>query len=367
MTFYDMRTGNEITETEHTLIRNMGGGHFLHADVSARAESAFLSAIISVTNTSPVHIGFTHGYGEGQNPRMEQLLEFNAYEVRTVNITTAESVAQLKELDFLVIYAPSVDYSTESIREIESWLNNDGNFGKTLLYFAHPTTATPNLDTYFRNIWNVSVERAYVDQTDLRFISAIEVANWRTEVQHFLPHMFAQELNPAMNILGTQMRHVIRTHETTHGNHAVTRTFPLLSSNPGAVVIPFETGRDDFDFASAQTGVFDVGAMSTIETHAENSFDLLTSSVLVFGGTNVFMNELLIRANTNNEAFLLSMLNELSGKDSDVPVLSAQSFTIESFEINREQANIIGFIFAILLPLVLFIFGTGIWIRRIRA
>jgi len=366
ITYYDLRTGNEITATEYQIMRQMGGDIFVDSDVSARAESAFLSAIISVTNTTPVRIGFATGYNEGRNPHMESLLAFNAYEFEIVDMMGISEIDP--ELDLFMIYAPTVDYHIDHVRMIARWLNNNGMFGKTLLYFAHSHASTPTLDEYFRAEWGVAAERAHVVQTDARFIAPVTLAGMPTSVQHFQPRTFNDTLNPSFRVFGDMMRHVSRDLEERGGVHSVIRTTPIISSNQGAVLVPFDVNRDEFDIAAAPKNEFDIGVMSTIEKfEGEGSFNLLESHVLVFGGTNVFISELLIRANANNEAFLLSMLGELSGKDSDVPNLSPRSFSVAMFELSREQANILGFVFAILLPIVLFIVGVGIWIRRIRS
>ncbi|MCL2755418.1 MAG: GldG family protein, partial [Oscillospiraceae bacterium] len=263
--YYDMRSGNQITETEYHMLVNMGAGHMVEMDVSARAEGAFLSAIISVTNTEPTTIGFALGYGEARNPYMEELLAFNAYGLRFVEIS--ELASESTELDLLIINAPQADYSREDIAALENWLRNDGNFGKTLLYFAHHNADTPLIDTYLRNEWLVSVEREYVVQRDPRFIAPISIAGMQTEIQQFVPLRFEENLNPAFRIFGNMMRYVMPVEDVVSLVGTIYRTEPILISQPGAYSVPFETPITEFDYAAAQSSAFPVGVISTVETY----------------------------------------------------------------------------------------------------
>jgi hypothetical protein len=365
-TFFDLRTGNQITRTEHQVMQAMGMGGVVHHDVSAGAEAAFLSTIIAVTNVEPVYVGFTTGHGEIRNNHIEAFLELNAYDVHVVNLMTTRELSQ--DLDFLIIHTPSVDFAREHIDMIDEWLRNDGRLGKNLLFFAHQTANTPNLEAYLRNEWGVSVERSYVIQRDSQFVTPVSIAHMQMDIQYFAPFLFNDGLNPMFRIFGDSMRHTRQTFDNGLwvGVETEINTTPILSSYPGAVIVPFEE-LETFNSEAAATGAFEVGIQSSIKRYLEGEFDPVISNVMVFGGASVFAGELMVRANTNNAPYFMNMMNELSDKDTDIPTLTPRSFRSAEFEINRSQADFIGFIFAIALPLVLIVLGVVIWVRRIRS
>jgi hypothetical protein len=293
---------------------------------------------------------------------MEQMLLMNAYNAEFVDVNRPIP----EELDFLIVHAPQADYSVDTIGHIGDWLNNDGMFGRTLLYFADTSALTPNIDSFLED-WGIAVERAFVEQRDSRFTAPIMLAGMPIHIQYFAPQQFEEGLNPAFRIFGDMMRYTRPLWEYWTGVQTTIRTTPILSSHPGAVVRPFEFPREEFDYASAETGAFEVGVHSSMERYIDGQFDPVVSHVLVFGGTNVFSEVHLNRTNANNVAFLLNMMNELSGWDLDVPMITPRSFEIPMFEVTQEQAELLGVIFAVVLPLLLIITGVVIWIKRIRS
>jgi hypothetical protein len=368
-TFYDLRTGSQISEAEYVMMSQMGMGAYVDADVSMSAENAFLTAVLSVTDTTPVLVGFTRGHGESMNQYMQLLLAANAYNVHDIDVI----VRGIDDsLDTLIIHAPTVDFSDDIISKLHLWLNNDGNFGRTLLYFAHSSAQTPNLDQYFHVNWGITVNRAYVEQRDSRFTAPISIADFNMDIQYFTPLMFSENINPAFRIFGDMMRHVAQdglefVDGVRVGVEATARTNPILSSHPGAVIRPFEYTRDEFDYDSAASGAFLVGVHSRVERYLPGTFDPIGTDVVVFGGTNVFADQFMVRANANNGPFFLDMMNGLSGKDEDIPTIAPRSFSAATFDITQSQAETIGVIFALVLPGILIIAGVVVWFRRIRA
>jgi hypothetical protein len=370
-----MMTGEEITQAEHELMRMMGGERFLQTDVSAGAENAFLAAIISVTNTQPVHIGFTFGYKELQNPAMVNLLAMNAYDAKPIEIITAREIDP--ELDFLIINAPSLDYSPEDILKLENWLSNKGRLGRTLIYFAHDRAVTPNLDAFFRD-FGVVVEREFVVQRDPRFSAPMMLSGIPMDVQLLTPHEFTEGLNPSLRVFGDVLRHTRRlvsegqwnSDGVWSGVRRIIRTSPVITTHPGAALVPFaeipEDGMSNFDYTNAQFGSFPIGVRSDISVDIDGEFEPARNHVLVFGSATLFSGEIMLRPNTNNAALFMNIMNEMSGRDSDIPTVTPHTFAAPMFELTREQAEVIGVIFAIVLPLVLVATGVAVWIKRIR-
>ncbi|MCL1831427.1 MAG: GldG family protein [Oscillospiraceae bacterium] len=365
-TYYDTRTGAQISENEYQLMAQMGAGMYVQRDVSTMAESAFLSAVMSVTSTEPVRVAFTANHGESRQQQMEALLSLNAYTVEYIDLVMQEID---NELDILIMNAPNADLSKEVLNKISKWLNNDGMFGKEFFYFAHSTAETPRLDKFLSNEWGITPERAYVVQRDSRYASPISITGLPMDVQYFQPHDYFSALNDSYNIFGDNMRYVNADWETKSvGIQTVMRTRTLLSSNFGAYVVPFGESIDTYDYSAAESGSFPIAVRSSMERHlTDGDFDMLESSVTVFGGTNVFLGAFMVRPGTNNAAFFLAMMNDVSGKDDDVPVIAPKSIKVPMFEISAGQAEALGVTFALVIPFILIVTGVVVWVRRIRS
>ena len=66
------------------------------------------------------------------------------------------------DYDLLVLPAPVNDLTVDAIDKLETFLHNDGNLGKRLLYIADFTQGnTPNLDAFLKD-WNITVDNSYV-------------------------------------------------------------------------------------------------------------------------------------------------------------------------------------------------------------
>ncbi|MCL2071119.1 MAG: GldG family protein [Oscillospiraceae bacterium] len=349
ITYYDMRSGSQISEEEYSMYLNFGMGEMVHADVSAGAEGAFLSAVLSVTDVNPTHVGITTGFGESGNEHMETLLERNAYTLHEVDLVTGGIDG---DLDFIIINTPAADYSLAAISRLAEWLDNNGEFGKAVLYVAHHSAETPNIDSFLEE-WGIAVERSYVMQSDSRYTAPVPGID--IPFQYYNPLEFGDGLNPDYRILGEMMRHTHRVFEAWQN----IETTPVLSSFDGAVVGTFEEleagGIPD------ERGAYTVGVKSS-KVRFEG-IDVFSSDVIVFGGSNIFSPGLMAMRNSNNAEYFINMINELNGKG-EVITVTPKSFAVATFGISAEQAGLIGLIFAVILPLVIIVTGVVIWIKR---
>ena len=100
----------------------------------SNVEQAAISAIMYVTNTDPVRVAFTEGFGEADSSSLSSLLSKNGYDIETINL---QQVAEVDgDIDYIVMYAPSMDYDNDSLTKLSAFLDNGGAFGKNLIYFA---------------------------------------------------------------------------------------------------------------------------------------------------------------------------------------------------------------------------------------
>jgi hypothetical protein len=350
ITYHDARDGSplQITPDEYHRLVAAGMGGIVFEDVCAGAESAFLSAILSVSDVNPVHVGFITGHGEVINPQMRRLLELNAYIIHEINIVTDEIN---DEIDFIIINTPTSDYSLASLAKLDSWLDNGGLFGRNLVYISPDFAQTDNIDLFLFD-WGIEVERAFVMQADPRYM--VSVAS--TVIFYLDGHHYMNGLNPAFEIYSHFTRHVKLNSETRS-----IETRSLISSFDGAVLREF---TDEWDIESAVPGVYDIAVQSSkFRFEDSGSFERISSNVLVFGSSSVFDEYFLSLQNANNAGFFMNMMNELSGKNEGI-TLTPKSFEVSAFSISERQSGIIGFTFAVILPAIVIITGIVIWVRR---
>jgi hypothetical protein len=329
-------------------------------EAAAAAEPALLSAILSVTDVSPVHVGIVTGHGENINAQMQIVLEKNAYILHEINLVDAQRDS---ELDIIIINSPTEDYPQGMLSQIDEWLTNGGLFGKDLIYIAPRDIDTPRIDSFLTD-WGIAVDRAFVMQEDPRYTAPM--AHLNMNIQFYFPHDFSEDLNPNFQIFGEFLRHTRQLWEE-HGN---IQTRPILSSFDGALLFPFEEMAMDsqWDSSLVERGAYTVALQSSKSQRFGNVEDMaITSNVTVFGGSLIFREDFLMMGNANNENFFINMMNTLSGKDPDELItITSKSFIVPSFDITEEQARTIAVIFIFGLPALIVTTGIVVWVRRIR-
>lgn len=89
---------------------------------------------------------------------------FNATEIKDAVISSID-----KNLDAVVIAAPTSDLLPEEITALNTWLNNDGNMGKSFIFLPGGTlTNFPNLREFLEE-WGIKYSAGTVYQTDSQY------------------------------------------------------------------------------------------------------------------------------------------------------------------------------------------------------
>ena len=143
----------------------------------SNVEQAAISAIMYVNNTDPVRVAFTEGFGEADSSSLSSLLSKNGYDIETINL---QQVAEIDgDIDYIVMYAPSMDYDNDSLTKLSAFLDNGGAFGKNLIYFAsysQPDYAPENPeDSSMKNLasflaeWGISIGDSLVLQSNTEY------------------------------------------------------------------------------------------------------------------------------------------------------------------------------------------------------
>ena len=334
----------------------------------AGAERAFLSAIMSVSDLSPSRVGLAYGLGQGLNEHentmalatllgIMELLDANSYSVEAVDMFLTEEIDP--EIDFLIIFAPTEDFSSASIEKINKWLENNMMYGKTLIYFPanRDIRATPNLDTYLAEWWGLQVENYLISQQNQNVASPgtrgmeqfiLAVADFTTGVNE--------------NFLGANMRPVTLLFE----QDGSTSTFPLLVTYQGAMALAFPDNGVEYteDEVPDVIGpaVFCVAGMSR-KRYIDRG-EARNAHVIVFGAPEIFAPPYIESVQLTNARFLLNIFNELSGRDENTVHIRPPSYHPPTFDITARQAYTISLFFVIIIPLLIIAAGLVVFFRR---
>ena len=318
--------------------------------ISSKAEQVLTSAVMYVTDEEVMQAIVLTGHSESSVSGFTSLLTANNYEVTQQNVTTEELN---QDAAIAVIYAPTTDYSNEELQKLDTFLDNDGDFGKTLVYIASVNQPElPNLEAFLSE-WGVEIGDGVLYETNTAnaygsgFIMGLDYTaeDYTTDLRQ-----------PDLPFIGYNSRPLSALWEEDSNRS----TQVLLSTPETAILVPFDAD-ENFDISAQEQSAYPVAILGQ-RTRYEGT-DPLTSNVLVFGGETMFDESITSSANYNNNEYTVGLVNRLAGKEDALSIVSV-SFDTETLTISQAQYNTLGVIFMFVLPIACVVIGIVIWILR---
>lgn len=328
---------------------------------SSSAEQVMTSALMYVTDDEVMSAVLLGGHSEVDVPGLTSMLQSNNYEIINRNIETEEID---EDATLAVIYAPTTDYTKEEVRKLEQFLENNGKFGKTLIYVAsyqQPAEGLPNLDGFLKD-WGIVVGNAVVGETNTAniynqspyFFGAEFVENEGDEEGE---GTYTKDLrDSSLPYLAYYTRPVSLEFETSGNRY----TQMLLQSPETCVSVPM-VGAEDFDVDKAEQDSFGIAAVGYRRMY--EGTEKHDSNVIVFGGAGLFDENLTTNSRYNNNEYAINVINKLSGKEESLNIV-AVSFDAEKLNPTAATVNTIQLIFSVMVPLVTLAIGVVVWVRR---
>lgn len=328
-------------------------------------EEAAISAMLFVTNRDPVRVAFTTGFDELENSDLQKLLSKNGYDVESINVMNVSEID--KDIDFIVMMAPSKDYDNDSLDKIAKFLDNDGMFGKNLVYFSSSEVMYERDDTLSENQtgaaltnlssflaeWGIKIEDSYVFQTNGSYVFT-SGGDYRQVMNLQDTEYIGNANSNSLYTVEKYMRPVTQIWGEDKSKGGVEQKV-LIKSFDGAYEIPFNAD-ENFDISTANSGEF-IDAICAYKIHSTTQE---VSRVAVFG--SVYF-QALTESNYNNQNILINMFNYISGKTDGVTITS-KNFETVGFDMNQGSANVLAIILCIVIPILVIVLGIVIWVRR---
>ncbi|MDO4155503.1 MAG: GldG family protein [Oscillospiraceae bacterium] len=368
-----------------------------------KGEQSLTNAIMNVTDANPQRVGFI-GTSNGNsiyNPTngnvyaaqvLSTLLDDNGYDVTQLDMVTDEISAE--DYDLLVLPAPVNDLTVDAIEKLETFLHNDGNLGKRLLYIADFTQGnTPNLDAFLKD-WNIVVDTSYViddNAATQQAVTLLVAGNQRmyTPIVTQVSSDYSSGLaNTSLPIVAPISRPIL-TRDANNGR-VVTN---LLTTADTSYCVPLnldgnaekaesawdaangveqateaateetteETTTTSFDVANAERSSYSVMAFSQNQVSQDNA--LLESDVMVIGSMGYFDVYVAQDTSYNNAEYFISALNTICGKSDNI-VIASKNMNLTSMDVTASQMKMVTTVVILVIPAIMVVIGIVIWARR---
>ncbi len=339
----------------------VGGNYF---------ERAVSSAIRNVSSKQTYKVGVvaTHCATSGIE-YMTDALKLNGFEIETISDTVISKIDDKYSL--LIITSPTEDFAETELEAIDTWLYNNGQRGRGVLFFASPTS--PKLPTLYNYLeeWGIAVGEGILFDNEesshepgdpmTMYYSALNEDEKKEEI------IGAITKKTEVNIGGYSLPFAI-------AGSAVPLTAITDDDGTVSTYIPFETVSESVAIAPFGSGAsWKPGSGDELERRAgiivarneEYVDNIPRSSYIVAFASPSFVNEsLLERYAVGNMQAAINAANLSVSADGDGFSFYMKSFESETYMVSEAAAKAIRYIFQWGLPVLLLVLGITVFIRR---
>ncbi|MGI5893615.1 MAG: Gldg family protein [Candidatus Merdivicinus sp.] len=348
---YQLLTAYDLFNTQYD---QQSGSTYI---TSSAAEQAMTSAIMNVTDANPPTVAVLTGFGTTDVSSLTDILSSNGYVVEEVDLMTGD----ISDYTMAILAAPTVDLSTNELDKLDAFLDNDGQFGKNLMYFASVNQPELPLLEEFLSEWGIVVGDGYLYETDTSKI----YFNPSYTLQEYGDETYTENLATTELPVLVPMSRPLSSAFGESGTSSNRSTTVLLKTYDSVVVVPSDAmGSSDSNWDPNTDGVKDsyITAMAGSRVKYDQT-TALTSTVLAFGSVDMVHESFLSFAAINNGDFVLNAANYVCDKEEGISIVPKTVGT-SSLGINQSQVNTIGALAQFVLPIIVLIIGATVWMRR---
>lgn len=318
---------------------------------SSKAEEAFDGAILAVTSTESTKLAIVEDNSKEDFTYFKNILEQNNYELVSVKLEQEDIP---KDAKMLIVFTPEKDFSKTAAKKIRTYLENNKEYGKNMLYIpSSKTYKTPNLDEVLSD-WGITVGDGLAYELES---SSVYGRNMYDGILCYMgSNAFTSKFDDnSAPVISSYARPI------TLDSDAETQSLLQYSSKSG--VCPSDAD-DSYDFTGNAKGNIIIAGygVNGIFANDKKSSDKI-STVFVFGSSTMF--EKTILASTySDQKYILAMLSESCGRVDQEITVEAKELTQYDVQINNNSASVIGLVCYVGLPIAVICAGLIVFVKR---
>ena len=317
---------------------------------SSKAEQVIMNGIQSAMMDEVPVVSILSGHGEASSADVETLLKENNFETQTVDLLTKE-IDQASQ--FVIINAPSKDYTENDIKKIEKYLDNDGKKGKNLyVTFGAEQPALPNLETFLSE-WGIKVSPDLAYETDTN--NMIPGMNGLMFVAQYADESYSGGLRDPLAI---QMRPLELSESVGTSSR---KTSAILNTSTSAVVMPADP-PEDWDASKGTKKQLTLIAKSEDMTY--EGTDPLVSAVFVSGSDYFTSSQIASYYPVGNQDLVVNMFDSASSKEGTLLSIRSKTAAENVLETTITEFYVVLILCIIIIPIIFIVLAIVVYIRR---
>lgn len=318
---------------------------------SSKAEEAFDGAILAVTSTESTKLAIVEDNSTEDFTYFKNILEQNNYELVSVKLEQEDIP---KDAKMLIVFTPEKDFSKTAAKKIRTYLENNKEYGKNMLYIpSSKTYKTPNLDEVLSD-WGITVGDGLAYELES---SSVYGRNMYDGILCYMgSNAFTSKFDDnSAPVISSYARPI------TLDSDAETQSLLQYSSKSG--VCPSDAD-DSYDFTGNAKGNIIIAGygVNGIFANDKKSSDKI-STVFVFGSSTMF-EKTILSSTYSDQKYILAMLSESCGRVNQEISVEAKELTQYDVQIDNNSASVIGLVCYVGLPIAVICAGLIVFVKR---
>ncbi len=330
----------------------IGGNYF------ERAVSGAINKVIA-TETVKVGVFETH-CTPSATEYFTGMLTLNNYELEGISDSIISEISD--EYSMLIISSPTEDFTVSELEAIDTWLYNNGERGRGVLFFANISSPElPNLYAYLEE-WGIAVERGVMfdtnSQTRLPSDPKTMLYKATTDSNEIVD---AVKGSTTTYILGTAVP-ISTTFETDRNRDTYV---PITTYSETVAAAPLDSSvswePSDSDTLEQRAGVIVSCEEEYINSESKRSY------VVAFASDS-FVSQSIVEyySSADNIYAAINTANLVTGVEDSGFTFAMKELESETYTVTESAAKAMRVIFQWVIPVLLIVCGIFVFVRRLR-
>lgn len=337
------------------------GNQYYGYTYTSLVEQTLASGCNAVGNGETVHVTLLTGHKEDENAlyALNSILTLNGYDVEEVDFTTAAEINE--ECSIIVIAGPTTDFDENEINRLRSWLSNNNQLGRNLLFYCNPEGSCPNLYGFLKEDYGIEVTSNLIQETDQ---NKVTLASNFTLLPIVTPEStdYTQNSTGKKVIFSNGLQLIL--HNDSDPETTSIQNIPILSFTDTAKLLPLsaldEEGNTSDKLVDADS--YPVVGMAAAHTSTYVDNEQKECSVVVSGSLESIL--YYQASQYGNEQIIIDSINTMAGRENAVAI-SGKDLSAESLSYSNAVVNILGKgVFMCGIPLLMLVIGLIVFLRR---
>lgn len=337
------------------------GSQYTGYTYTSLVEQTLASGVNAVGNGETTYVTLLTGHKENENALyvLNSILTLNGYEVEQVDFSTAAEINE--ESSILVIAGPTTDFSETEINRLRSWLSNNNELGRNLMFYCNPEGNCPNLYGFLKEDYGIEVTSNLIQETDQNKVTLASDFS-------LLPVVTPESTDYTKNstdkkvVFSNGLQLIL--HNDSDPDKAVIQNIPLITFTNTAKLLPLASLEEEGETADKLISADSYPVVGMAVAHTDTYVDnvLRESNVIVSGSMESIL--YFQASQYNNEEIIIDNINALAGRE-DAVAISGKDLSAKALSYSNVVVNILGKgVFMCGVPLLMLVICLIVFLRR---